>query len=1229
MEEIRQLCVGTPNPADTWEPPATNPSSSTLNFDASEHAEDPYSRLPSALVDEPEKLRQSLSVTVADELSLTLPSLNSEVLVPNKIQPNLSVSILSDLMLQFGTLPSTTFWSLTSGMEGNLDIYETPAGRVTVHTEHDSLGAIVVSVAENVYEGYSSEMIEFDVFVVKRSISVSTTRGGKFKLLGSHDVITTFFTSALQQSGHEGFSKPVNPTRGKVCVVPATHLLNMLLVSNASFMITLKDVFQKLPSNSVLSWTSILEPCAHQGYMVDALMLFSLMEAKVITANNFTLLGVSTACRNSVIVEDGRKHLENMLKAYSFVPGVQHYACLVDPFGQAGCLWETMTIGTTPTEQLSKHKLSLNVSEVILASHMLEVTKMEFVLRLLHGVQILLDWLIKVLQSEDLVKATASGEFLVTSGKTHIQVHALTTLLLEFERYMNFEIITFELLADDYCYWKRSLPLSAWFENIQWSVAQMLGADELPKLLPTYMTTSICVVAADTLLVYEILTGILGSYNRVLAVHMGLFLLLHTSSIAIVPFMVIIVLVSTWPNQDHSLIPLIGAAYVKRKGALSRLQAVVHPRNLSLIHHIPHLNVTTECVPGLVLVICGVYYDTHFASKMEILIANHDLNFEDAESSNKLAMALAVVEIQTKGTKALHQLHPHNDILPILLQVYSFPHDLRSQKHEHELDFLSILYMDHAPSLLVPTMFISHVTGTTSVSIISKMVLHGTTLLVQISDTTFTSDNLNSANEVSYDNQQLGNNLSEFYACEHHTVSSYQGFLVPLVVRYSHKEKKIHHTVSSTPILLMYAGDVNSVVQLNFQAWLFLLNLHERGPAKNRVFPNSPSFMRVTHLFALKLILLLLLAMVFRVTSVVLKRVIPATKLVHLKYKKVAVHAISHFAIFCVASVFMYLQLAEEFFPSQILESLGLYMAKKEIPTTWIWLATTRLCLQVWELNLHGMNLITAQMLIGDALFMRELMIADACDIIPTGDIGVRLVGHCGADVSLTNSYSLMHHSPLFWLLIKVMSPQSHTTYTWANYPVASYEFLFVLRNITSELSMVYSSSWGFPQPTIADYMKQVFARTISTCGCCTDRDEIKFMLLAPRVGHKADCLGILPLLYKLVFAMASLGTLVLHVTIVSVILGDYASRYTTVVIYMVTTPCFAELVMGVSTTLVLCVQNATRHTLSVPTQKTAQVLLFRASGDGNLLMHIGQEMQMVYAEVSRAEFLILKTPKA
>ncbi|KAL6188547.1 hypothetical protein ACLB2K_039939 [Fragaria x ananassa] len=187
---------------------------------------------------------------------------------------------------------------------------------------------------------------------------------------------------------------------------------------------------------------------------------------------------------------------------------------------------------------------------------------------------------------------------------------------------------------------------------------------------------------------------------------------------------------------------------------------------------------------------------------------------------------------------------------------------------------------------------------------------------------------------------------------------------------------------SSAPILLMYAGDINSVVHLKFQAWSFLLHLHERGAAKNRVFPNSPSFMRVARLFALKLILLLLLAMVFGVTLVVLKRVIPATKLVYLKYKKEAVHVISHFAIFCVAFGFLYLPLAEEFFSISNIGISG---------------------------TLHGKERDSYKL---DLACYNKVMFTG--DITPTGEIGVRLVGHCGTDVSLTNSYSLMDHSPLF-----------------------------------------------------------------------------------------------------------------------------------------------------------------------------------------------------------------------
>ncbi|KAM5576356.1 hypothetical protein ABKV19_007292 [Rosa sericea] len=69
-------------------------------------------------------------------------------------------------------------------------------------------------------------------------------------------------------------------------------------------------------------------------------------------------------------------------------------------------------------------------------------------------------------------------------------------------------------------------------------------------------------------------------------------------------------------------------------------------------------------------------------------------------------------------------------------------------------------------------------------------VLYGTASSASISEKTLNTDNLNSANEVSPDDQQLWNDLSEFYACEQHNVSSYDEVLVPLTVVYSRKNKK-------------------------------------------------------------------------------------------------------------------------------------------------------------------------------------------------------------------------------------------------------------------------------------------------------------------------------------------------------------------------------------------------------------------------------------------------------
>jgi pentatricopeptide repeat protein len=101
-----------------------------------------------------------------------------------------------------------------------------------------------------------------------------------------------------------------------------------------------KDVFERLPHRSVVSWSSIIGACASHGNGDDALILFSKMKEEGITPNSFTFTAVLTACRHSGLVEEGRKLFESMTKEYSIVAGIEQCACMVDLLGRAGCLKE-------------------------------------------------------------------------------------------------------------------------------------------------------------------------------------------------------------------------------------------------------------------------------------------------------------------------------------------------------------------------------------------------------------------------------------------------------------------------------------------------------------------------------------------------------------------------------------------------------------------------------------------------------------------------------------------------------------------------------------------------------------------------------------------------------------------------------------------------------------------------------------------------------------------------
>ncbi|PSS02022.1 Pentatricopeptide repeat-containing protein [Actinidia chinensis var. chinensis] len=101
-----------------------------------------------------------------------------------------------------------------------------------------------------------------------------------------------------------------------------------------------RDVFDKLPHKSVVTWTSIIGACASHGRGDDALKLFSEMIEEGIVPNSYTFTAVLTACRHAGLVEEGRKYFKSMTEDYSITPGLEHCACLVDLLGRAGQLME-------------------------------------------------------------------------------------------------------------------------------------------------------------------------------------------------------------------------------------------------------------------------------------------------------------------------------------------------------------------------------------------------------------------------------------------------------------------------------------------------------------------------------------------------------------------------------------------------------------------------------------------------------------------------------------------------------------------------------------------------------------------------------------------------------------------------------------------------------------------------------------------------------------------------
>ncbi|CAK9137545.1 unnamed protein product [Ilex paraguariensis] len=100
------------------------------------------------------------------------------------------------------------------------------------------------------------------------------------------------------------------------------------------------EVFQKLPSKNLLSWTVLIQGLASNGQGIRALKFFNLMREKNIKPNDVTFIGVLCACSHAGLVDEGRDFFVSMTRDFDIEPRVEHYGCMVDILGRAGLIEE-------------------------------------------------------------------------------------------------------------------------------------------------------------------------------------------------------------------------------------------------------------------------------------------------------------------------------------------------------------------------------------------------------------------------------------------------------------------------------------------------------------------------------------------------------------------------------------------------------------------------------------------------------------------------------------------------------------------------------------------------------------------------------------------------------------------------------------------------------------------------------------------------------------------------
>ncbi|KAJ7527660.1 hypothetical protein O6H91_16G065200 [Diphasiastrum complanatum] len=99
-----------------------------------------------------------------------------------------------------------------------------------------------------------------------------------------------------------------------------------------------RELFDNMSERNVVSWNVMMAGYARNGLAQEALALFEQMQREGAKPDEVTYISVLSACTHSGLVDQGRYVFDSMCKIHGVTPTREHYACMVDLLGRAGCL---------------------------------------------------------------------------------------------------------------------------------------------------------------------------------------------------------------------------------------------------------------------------------------------------------------------------------------------------------------------------------------------------------------------------------------------------------------------------------------------------------------------------------------------------------------------------------------------------------------------------------------------------------------------------------------------------------------------------------------------------------------------------------------------------------------------------------------------------------------------------------------------------------------------------